>query len=452
MSEREEDFNLLWGDNPEEDYLERIVRNSHLVGAKDGNKSITESVGGSTLDSLVKNEKKHASRDLDIAKSVGGTAAGGSNKPTSPIPTQKKSAILTHTGEFHELLATTSSTKEVPEIIQVPGIIQFDETVEDFDSRYGTDMSSLAGSSGVRRAKEEELQIGLETSDLANEAHSPARKSRTPRTTPRTPTTEAFSNDVETTETDEKKEEAVRVSLCLTILRTATQNKVTRRLVGAAVFLFLVVCALVIVALLQVSHESEETTVDDSLDSSTIGSDFRFPVWSPSPEFQPAPSPFTILQVPSATPTTAVPPQESPVMTSPTGTSGPTVAVLLEVLQARILQISPNSRLSLGDQTSPQYQALEWLIADPFYVTYSNEKTIQRWVFATLFYSTRGAEWTRSDNWLSVVSECSWFSQQPGKVCDDDGKVVRIDLRNSGLAGTVPPELGLLSGSLSKSL
>lgn len=76
----------------------------------------------------------------------------------------------------------------------------------------------------------------------------------------------------------------------------------------------------------------------------------------------------------------------------------------------------------------------------------SDERKIQRWVLATFYRSLHGDEWTFQDSWLEIlddsVDECTWYNI----LCDSEGYVVSVDLRNNYLwgEGGIPPEISLL--------
>jgi hypothetical protein len=65
----------------------------------------------------------------------------------------------------------------------------------------------------------------------------------------------------------------------------------------------------------------------------------------------------------------------------------------------------------IQNTTSPQAQAYNWLLADPFLGKYSQEQIEQRFALATLYYATGGlTSWISDTNWLSYVRhECEWF-------------------------------------------
>ena len=120
--------------------------------------------------------------------------------------------------------------------------------------------------------------------------------------------------------------------------------------------------------------------------------------------------------------------------------------------------------------TSPQYRAMEWIeatslgsnegfdlspwinlaegIAEPL-PPGEGERLIQRYVLAVLYHSLGGDQpttrgWTDNLNFLSHdVHECEWTSssERPGSlgvICDENMRVVEINLGNNNLSGTLP--------------
>ena len=58
-----------------------------------------------------------------------------------------------------------------------------------------------------------------------------------------------------------------------------------------------------------------------------------------------------------------------------------------------------------------------------------------------LYNSTDGEHWTHSDNWGSGhPCENEWY----GVTCNDEGKIIILDLYGNKLTGTIPPEIGNL--------
>ena len=169
---------------------------------------------------------------------------------------------------------------------------------------------------------------------------------------------------------------------------------------------------------------------------------------SGEPSFAPSMFVNSITRAPTASPIESV-------IGAPTSlllngvTSAPT-ASLIENFQAFIIQVSPESQAAIFQKASPQYEAMTWILRDPLYQTYSRQKLVQRWVLATHYYSTNGSNWLHSDNWLTGLDECSWFTTSTDAVCDGAGNVARLELHANNLAGTIIPELSLLSNSLGR--
>jgi hypothetical protein len=96
---------------------------------------------------------------------------------------------------------------------------------------------------------------------------------------------------------------------------------------------------------------------------------------------------------------------------------------------------------------SPQQQALAWLLNDTFQGYYNDEKLIQRFALATVFYSTHGDTWQNNSMWLDNGDECGrWWQHVGGLTCDSEtGAISDLDLNENDLRGQIPPEIGLLS-------
>ena len=59
---------------------------------------------------------------------------------------------------------------------------------------------------------------------------------------------------------------------------------------------------------------------------------------------------------------------------------------------------------------------------------------------AALYEAAGGSGWTNAGNWLTEAPVSEWH----GVSANADGRVTALDLRGNGLAGTVPPEIGVL--------
>jgi hypothetical protein len=108
----------------------------------------------------------------------------------------------------------------------------------------------------------------------------------------------------------------------------------------------------------------------------------------------------------------------------------------------------------LNDIDSAQHRAFLWLTEGRFYWSYLEDRRIQRWVLAVLALSLSEAplrDISRSlPSWVEGEDECALTSSSFPTICDDEGWVEGIKLHTTGLSGTLPFELSLLSKSLSK--
>lgn len=142
---------------------------------------------------------------------------------------------------------------------------------------------------------------------------------------------------------------------------------------------------------------------------------------------------------------------------SPVATAAPTETFIDPVELARsdllriITSLSPDSISEIGTIDSPQYEAFEWVANDPDYMNLSVQRIVQRWAMAVFYFSTNGESWDENatiqaeNAWLSDSHECHWYaaSDEENK-CNDDEEIIEIHLSNTGLAGTIPPEIFLL--------
>ena len=62
-------------------------------------------------------------------------------------------------------------------------------------------------------------------------------------------------------------------------------------------------------------------------------------------------------------------------------------------------------------------------------------------VLVALYEATDGDNWLEIDNWLSNRPIGDWY----GVIADDSGRVIKLNLSENELSGSIPPELGNLS-------
>eukprot|EP00531_Pseudo-nitzschia_arenysensis_P016994 CAMPEP_0116115544 /NCGR_PEP_ID=MMETSP0329-20121206/561_1 /TAXON_ID=697910 /ORGANISM="Pseudo-nitzschia arenysensis, Strain B593" /LENGTH=1296 /DNA_ID=CAMNT_0003608979 /DNA_START=106 /DNA_END=3996 /DNA_ORIENTATION=+ len=107
----------------------------------------------------------------------------------------------------------------------------------------------------------------------------------------------------------------------------------------------------------------------------------------------------------------------------------------------------PDGGASFNDETSPQSEALDWMINDPQIRTYDEEKLSVRFVLATFYFATDGDNWTTNHLWLTDLDECLWYTSSIDSPCTE-GQFSRLILTDNNLQGTLPKELSVLSNSL----
>ena len=157
-----------------------------------------------------------------------------------------------------------------------------------------------------------------------------------------------------------------------------------------------------------------------------------------------APSPAPVVV---DTPTSLVP-QQSP-SRSPLTANSPTLAQPKSDIDLFniIVAAYPQGRAALQDPSTPQGKALEWLETSVNIGVSTEQRFLQRYVLATVYYSTDGDDWVNNSAWLSELDECNWWSTAE-TVCDELGRYNKLDLQENNLVGSLPPELVILSNSL----
>jgi hypothetical protein len=116
---------------------------------------------------------------------------------------------------------------------------------------------------------------------------------------------------------------------------------------------------------------------------------------------------------------------------------------IVEILSA----VSSDGGVAFQTPGSAQNKAFHWLANDTFTGYHSDEKLIQRYALATIYYATNGEAWLNNSLWLDNGDECGrWWQFIGGFSCDSPtGGITSLGLSKNNLNGTLPPEVGLLS-------
>ena len=208
----------------------------------------------------------------------------------------------------------------------------------------------------------------------------------------------------------------------------AGNDKVFRRFLAISILLMLLLATLVVCAIFKFKDDETNIHLTEDASSSTPSFSNSTAPTNP-PENPPTSSPLPSSMAPF--------PTES------------TISDLYGLIVQLIRDIIPSSVQALLDQTSPQYQALQWLIEDlqerPIV---SNTKILQRLSMAIVFFGMNGDSWTNGEGWLSSDDICQWFSTSTDPTCNDEGLMQRLELQSNNLVGYIPDEIRLLSESL----
>jgi Leucine-rich repeat (LRR) protein len=134
----------------------------------------------------------------------------------------------------------------------------------------------------------------------------------------------------------------------------------------------------------------------------------------------------------------------------PPPTPVPPIEKIIETLSL----VSSDGGEALQTPGSAQHDALSWLANDTFQGYYTDEKLIQRYSLATLFFSTNGKNWFNKSMWLDEGDECDrWWQLTGGILCDSlNSSITSLELGSNNLVGTIPAEIGLLKSLVSLGL
>ena len=104
---------------------------------------------------------------------------------------------------------------------------------------------------------------------------------------------------------------------------------------------------------------------------------------------------------------------------------------------------SRSASTTFTNSSSPQSQSLDWILSDPFSSDgLSDDRLVQRFALATLYYSMDGDNWDRG-GWLESKNECAWNDND--FICSQESAVEGLRLFDDSLSGRIPIELGLLT-------
>jgi len=107
--------------------------------------------------------------------------------------------------------------------------------------------------------------------------------------------------------------------------------------------------------------------------------------------------------------------------------------------------LSVSNQKNIDELGVPQRLAMNWVFGTNnthYDAIKQHDRIAQRYVLATLFYSTHGENWTQNANMLSFDDECKWYERS--LICSEDGSVVAIKLESNNLQGSLSTELGYL--------
>jgi len=132
----------------------------------------------------------------------------------------------------------------------------------------------------------------------------------------------------------------------------------------------------------------------------------------------------------------------------------PTVSASTSLKQI-LGDISPSIVANIEVDGTKQKEAFDWLVNDPDYFTYNENKIVQRWALALFSLEIASSRRRLSDRrlnealetWMQYTDECTWFTSwyENRVACDGTGTFKFLVLRNIGLDGTIPSELALLT-------
>ena len=134
---------------------------------------------------------------------------------------------------------------------------------------------------------------------------------------------------------------------------------------------------------------------------------------------------------------------------TPTPTSSPSVSPAPTSFYERLFALisAYSGEEVLLDSSTPQYQAFQWTLGDFEAGDWSDDVILHRYALASLFYSTNGGQWLDITEFVIPLPYCDW----DGVGCMND-TLTSLSLQFQNLAGSLPPEIGLLTSLTSMNL
>ena len=232
-----------------------------------------------------------------------------------------------------------------------------------------------------------------------------------------------------------------------------------KRCTPRKILLFLAICVLIAIGVMsymlsQYRFKKSQAAQAMNYDQPTPPPIFDFPDYEFTDSPTRSPVPISPATPPATTKTSfpTLPPAplkgtSEPAVPSPTASPvDPVVVPAPDSILSLLVKFSPSSVVSLSNPSSPQRRAMEWLGQDPNFATFDDMQAIQRWVLSTFYLGSSGPQWSSSSGWQTEKPECTWS----GVECNENGQVMNIDLADNNIVGPLPPELSLLSNSLTR--
>ena len=110
---------------------------------------------------------------------------------------------------------------------------------------------------------------------------------------------------------------------------------------------------------------------------------------------------------------------KAPSPTVPPSTESPSQAPSFSPEEYVLSILSEESALAIRDNGSSQTKAFEWITNDPNLMTLSDDRILQRFALAILYFRNNGDSWANNTNWMSYEHhECQWYSKDVTKLDD----------------------------------